>query len=468
MNTSASFRTGSEIDGFVLGQKIHVGAMALIYRLTGPKGLLPLVMKIPRLGPGEAAANVICFEVERMVLGAIFSRHVPTLVAMGDVETTPYLVMEYVQGPLLSEWLSRAPVPPGEIVRLGSALALALHDLHRRDVVHLDVKPANVLYRATGEAVLIDFGLAHHAHFPDLLAEEFRFPVGNWPYMSPEQVLGVRCDPRSDIYALGVILYELSTGRLPFGTPTSMSGLRKRLHREPVPPSAIVSSTPEWLQEIIFHCLEVDARERYASATDVAFELSHHEQVAITERGTRRRTRGWGTRFRRWVRAAGFEPAPCPPPSTQAAVAPIVLVAVATSHNDPALFDALRGAVRRRLAADDQCRIACVSVIPPEPALGAERFEDSATSLHIKHLVELRHWAKPLQLPEERVTYHVIESDKPAGALIDYAKFNDVDQIFIGATPGRADARPALGRVASKVVAEAPCSVTVVRPPPPN
>ena len=92
---------------------------------------------------------------------------------------------------------------PEEIARLGTAIALALHDLHRQDVVHLDLKPTNVLFRPNGEAVLIDFGLAHHGHFPDLLAEELRIPLGNWVYMAPEQVLGVRCDPRSDIFALG-------------------------------------------------------------------------------------------------------------------------------------------------------------------------------------------------------------------------------------------------------------------------
>ena len=161
-------------------------------------------MKIPRLGAGERAVNVISFEVCRTVLGALAQGpHHPTLVAYGDVETTPYLVMEYVEGARLDDWVGRAPLAPEEIARLGSALALALHDLHRQDVVHLDLKPTNVLYRASGEAVLIDFGLAHHSHYPDLLAEELRFPVGNWVYMAPEQVLGVRCDPRSDISRSG-------------------------------------------------------------------------------------------------------------------------------------------------------------------------------------------------------------------------------------------------------------------------
>jgi eukaryotic-like serine/threonine-protein kinase len=455
---------GTEIDGYCLGELIHAGSMATIYRLAGPRGALPLIIKVPRLGPGERSVNVIAFEVCRMVLGAIAqSPHHPTLVAFGDVETTPYLVMEFVEGDRLNEWVDRAPLAPDEIARLGSALAFALHDLHRQDVVHLDLKPTNVLYRADGNAVLIDFGLAHHSHYPDLLAEELRFPVGNWVYMAPEQALGVRCDPRSDIYALGAILYELATGRLPFGKPRTIAQLKKRLYRDPVPPRALVAGTPPWLQEIILHCLEVDARDRYASAAEVAFDLANPAQVAITERGARQRRAGSVTLFRRWVRARRFEPAPCPLPSTRAGPAPIVLVAIEPEPPDEVLFEALRDAARRLIAADDQCRIACATAVPPAAALLGERVEDTATGRHIKLLVNLRRWAKPLQLPEERLTYHVLESEKPAAALIDYARMNDVDQILIGAARSGVPARLFPG-VSAQVVAEAPCSVTVVRP----
>jgi nucleotide-binding universal stress UspA family protein len=455
---------GSEIDGFCLGELIHTGSMATIYRLTGRDGPLPLIIKIPRLGAGERAVNVIAFEVCRMVLGALAQGpHHPTLVAFGDVETTPYLVMEYVEGVRLNDWVQRAPVATEEIARLGAALALGLHELHRQGVVHHDLKPTNVLYRASGEAVLIDFGLAHHSHYPDLLAEELRFPVGNWVYMAPEQVLGVRCDPRSDLFALGGILYELATGQLPFGKPSTVAELRRRLYRDPVPPRAIASGTPAWLQEIILHCLEIDARDRYASAAQVAFDLANPAQVAITERGSRDRRAGWGILIRRWVRAKRFEPAPCPPPSTSIGPAPIALVALGSRQSDGALFEALRDAARRLIAAEDRYRIACVTVVPPAAGLSGERYEDTATGRHIKHLVNLRRWAKPLQLPEERLTYHVLESEKPAAALIDYAKMNDVDQILMGAPRSGAPARLFPG-VSAQVIAEAPCSVTVVRP----
>src|SRR5215470_8436115 len=343
-----SLDSGAEVDGFRLGEILHVGSMASIYRLAGSDGPLPLVIKIPRLGGAERAVNVIAFEVCRMVLGALAqgSSH-PTLVAFGDVETTPYLVMEYIEGARLHEWVQRAPVAADEIARLGSALALALDDIHKLDVVHLDLKPTNVLYRADGHAVLVDFGLAHHSHYPDLLAEELRFPVGNWVYMAPEQVLGVRCDPRSDIYAMGGLLYELATGRTPHGHPETMRELRRRLHRDPVPPRVLAPATPPWLQEVVLRCLEVDARDRYASAAEVAFDLGNPAGVEVGERGARDRPAGLGKRARRWLRARSFEPAPCPPPSADIGPASIVMVALADGGPDASLSEALRDAARR-------------------------------------------------------------------------------------------------------------------------
>jgi nucleotide-binding universal stress UspA family protein len=455
---------GTEIDGFCLGEMIHAGTMACIYRLTGPLGPLPLVMKIPRLGPGERAVNVIGFEVCRMVLGALAQGpHHPTLVAYGDVETTPYLVMEFVEGVRLADWTRRAPIAPEEVARLGAAFAVALHELHRKDVVHLDLKPTNVIYRAGGEAVLIDFGLAHHSHFPDLLAEELRFPVGNWEYMSPEQALGVRCDPRSDIYALGGILYELVTGRLPFGRPRSIAELRKRLYRDPVPPRAVVPEIPEWLQEIILRCLEVDASDRHASADQVAFDLANPYQVEITDRGTRRRRAGWLALARQWLKAKRFEPAPCPPPATQKNPAPIVVVGIVTRPIDELLCEALREAAKVVAASGSHYRIACITVVPPAATLSGEGEERTATDRHIRRLVELRKWARPLDLPEDRLTYHVLESEKPGMTLVDYATMNDAELVLIGASRPGGGSR--LGAsVCAQVVAEAPCSVTVVRP----
>lgn len=442
---------GVEIDGFRLGERIHVGSMASIYRLEGPRGPLPLIMKIPRLGAGERSANVVSFEQCRMVLGALSqSPHHPTLIAYGDVETTPYLVMEHIEGTRLDHWLERAPLAAQDTARLGHALALALHEIHRQDVIHLDLKATNVIYRPDGQAALIDFGLSCHRHLPDLLGAEFHSPVGNWVTMAPEQIAGERCDPRSDLFALGVLLYELATGERPFGTPETLAQLRQRLYRDPQPPRAFVAATPPWLQEVILRCLEIDAAQRPRSAAEVAFDLANPGQVALTERADRIKGDGLIRRTRRWLKARHFEPPSIPAAATAHVPLPVIVVAIGTQETGEPFFEALRAATRRRLA-DGGCRIACITVVAP----AAELADDTPTGRHIKQLVSLRRWAKPLGLPEERLTYHVLESAEPAVALLDYATVNEVEEILMGPS-----------KVAAQIVSQAPCSVSVVRPLP--
>lgn len=462
--TVERIEAGAVVDGFTVEERIHAGGMALIYRVTRPGSAAPLVMKVPRLGPGEPATSVISYEVEETLLSALKGPHVPRLVAAGDLAHHAYLVMELVEGRSLTEWVKRAPLPADEVARLGAALATAAHDIHLQEAIHLDLKPSNVLVRPGGEAVLIDFGLAHHAHHPDLLAEEYRRPIGSAPYISPEQVLGVRSDPRSDLFAIGVILYELATGKLPFGSPSTAAGLRQRLYRDPTPPRALVPSVPDWLQEVIFRCLEPDARDRYASAAQLALDLSNPDQVAVGERGRRRKRSGPVAVMRRYIRAAGLEPADLGAPSDQLSGAPIVLVAVATQHGNEALFQALREATRRIMGARERVRIACVTVIRPVPELGTSSEADTAARNRVKQLVALRHWIEPLQIPAGRVSFHVLESGDPPGALLEYARANQVDQIVIGAPPPDVPLRGLVQTVATKVALEAPCTVTLVRP----
>ncbi|MCL4472016.1 MAG: protein kinase domain-containing protein [Sulfuricella sp.] len=464
MENLFALKPGEEIGGFRILEKIHEGGMAAIYRVSRPDIDLPLIMKIPKLAFGSHPACYVGFEVEQMILATLSGPHVPRFIAKGDMETSPYIVMEYIGGPSLHDFVNRSPAAVPEIARLVSALAAAVHDLHRQNVVHLDIKPANVLYRPTGEAVLIDFGLARHAYLPDLVEEEFHMPVGTAAYISPEQVVGRRCDPRSDIFAIGVILYQLSTGCLPFGSPTHIRGFRKRLYRDPVPPRSIKPDLPEWLQEIILHCLEVRASDRYATAAQVACDLSHPDHVSITSRGTRLKQAGCIDLIRRRWEALWPESEPCPAPSAHLAIAPHIMVALDTTHIAEDLFQALRDAVRRVVATEAHCRITCVTILEPSILTEEDNNHQFANSLYTQRLVELRHWAKPLALPGEKVRYHVLEATDPAAALLEYARANHVDQIIMGAR-GCSTLRRILGSVSSKVAAEAPCSVTVVRVP---
>ena len=194
-----------------------------------------------------------------------------------------------------------------------------------------------------------------------------------------------------------------------------------------------------------------------------AFALSNPSGVVLTERASRQHRARWWTVLGRRIRASRFEPTPCPPPANQRAVTRVTVVALAPGEPDELVREALRCAVRQVTASDAACRIACVTVVPVAASLRGEGDENSATGRHIKCLVELRRWAKPLELPEERLTYHVLESEKPAVALVEYVMMNDVEQIVIGAGSGRNPATRLAG-VCAHVVMEVACSVTVVRP----
>jgi serine/threonine protein kinase len=205
------------IDGFRLEECVHEGGMATLWRVSSAGTTTPMLMKIPKLAEGEDPAAIVSFEMEQMILPRLSGVHVPKFIAAGDFGVQPYIVMERISGKTLLQRLPELPLPYAEVVEIGLKIAEALDDLHRQDVIHLDVKPGNIMFRPTGEAVLVDFGLSHHDRMPDLMQEEFRVPFGTAPYISPEQLLGIRNDPRSDLFALGVLLYFFSTGVRPFG-----------------------------------------------------------------------------------------------------------------------------------------------------------------------------------------------------------------------------------------------------------
>jgi nucleotide-binding universal stress UspA family protein len=454
---------GLAIDGFRLEEKIYQGGMAALWRVTRAGMTFPLVMKVPRLGYGDDPAAIVGFEVEQMILPTLTGTHVPRFVAAGDFAVQPYIVMEFIAGQSLRARLEDAPLPTEEVAALGAKVATALHDVHHQHVIHLDIKPSSVLFRASGEAVLIDFGLAHHTQFPDLLAEEFRLPMGTGPYMSPEQVLGMRFDPRSDLFALGVTLYYLTTGERPFGNPSVVAGLRRRLYRDPVPPRALRPDCPPWLQEIILRCLEVEPTARYATAGQVAFDLQHPMQVALTRRAARTTRDGFVKVAKRWWRAVGAEPMVNRSVAEQLSSAPIIMVAVDMSPGTESLAGTLRLAAHRLLQNTGGARLACVTVLKTPRIAVATGIDEQGRNAHVQRLIELKHWAQPLGIAAERtITFHVLQAPDVAAALIDYARANHVDQIVIGARDSSM-LRRYLGSVSSQVAAEAPCTVTVVR-----
>lgn len=269
-----------------------------------------------------------------------------------------------------------------------------LHELHMQGAIHLDLKPDNVILRPDGSAVLLDFGLAHHMRFPDLLAEERRFAAGSAPYISPEQVRGMRSDPRSDLFALGAVLYEMATGRLPFGAPRSQGSLHDPLWREPAPPRALVPGFAPWLQEIILRCLEVDPRTRYQSAAHVAFDLRHPWQVALTAPARRDRAPGLAAQLGRWWRSRHVVSAEA---EKVLGAAPVILAAVDTVHPDDERRPALQRTIAQVLRLSREFRVIGLAVIPGGPG---------AAPVPLDHLARLRQWMEPFGLSSERLSLH--------------------------------------------------------------
>jgi non-specific serine/threonine protein kinase/protein-serine/threonine kinase len=457
--------TGKEIDGFTLGDKIHQGGFATIWAVTHALYRTPLIMKVPTILDGYDGPTIVGFEVEQMIMPRLTGPHVPRVFGTGDFSVMPYIVTERVPGGSMLQRFKSAPLPLSDLVELSARMAAAVHALHLQHVCHLDLKPDNMLQRTSGEIVLIDFGLSRHDHLPDLLAEEFTIPMGTYPYIAPEQFLRQREDPRSDLFALGAMIYEAATGRTPFGAPEKLAAVRHRLWRDPVPPRALRPDLPEWVQEIILRALEVDPARRYQSAAQLVYDLQHPSTVSLTARARKTARDGLPTVLARRWRMRNLQRFD-PPKSLAAQIdrAPILLVALDLSPEGEPLHDPLMLWVKRLLTLQPDARIAVVNVIRTA-VLGIDPGTDaSGQSLHVSRLVALKSWAGGLDLSEAQLTFTVLESSDAAQAIIDHATSLHADHVLMGAR-GHSTARRYLGSVSSKVVAQADCSVTVIRLP---
>ena len=453
---------GSVVEGFRIDKLTHAGGMAHIWSVTREADGATFLMKTPVVFEGEDPAAIVGFEMEQMIMPRLKGPHVPRHVANGDFAVQPFIVMEQLAGDSLLPLLKQLPMPVVRVASIGNSIADALQSLHDQGVVHLDVKPSNILFRPTGEAVLIDYGLAHHRDLPDLLQEEFRLPYGTAPYMAPEQVMGIRSDPRSDLFALGCLMYFFATGVRPFGDPQKLRGLKQRLWRDPVPPRKLNPDIPPWFQEIVLRCLEVKAGRRYPNAAQLAHDLRHPDQVRLTARAEKRERDGFFAVLRR--RGEGADMLIDPPigRAIEASDAPIVAAAINLDDMTAELAEQLRRSALRILERSPDARLAVLNVLKLNRIALDQTLDDEGHNKHIQRLVELKDWARPMNLLPGRITFHVLEAVDPADALLEYARVNNVDHIVMGARTN-STMRKLLGSVSGKVAAEAPCSVTVVR-----
>jgi len=297
----APVHSGRQLDHYLIEVVTARSGMATIFRARDLRTDQAVAIKVPH---PEMESDPLYFERFRREgeIGAKLDHPGVIRVFVDDDRSRTYMVMEWVEGRLLRQVLNeQRKLPADRAVKLTLAICDALDYIHRNGVVHRDLKPENIMVGAHDGIKLIDFGIATKAGSRRITFAKLSDTMGTPDYISPEQVKGKRGDARSDLYALGVMLYEMLTGKAPFQGPNVFAIMNDRLLNHPVPPREIDPTISVQLQEIIYRALERDPRSRYASAREFARDLQHQDRVGVAERVE---LRNWKLRRSSWARKA--------------------------------------------------------------------------------------------------------------------------------------------------------------------
>lgn len=261
---------------YELGEEIGRGAMAIVHRAYDPRLQRTIAIKILRPEVASDAARRQYFLTEAHAAGRLAHAGIVTVHDVGEGDDSPFMAMELLAGPTLQEILDRSGrLPVTEVVDIGLQLAEALDYAHRRGVVHRDIKPDNIVRMHEGEGVkLTDFGIARLRETDRLAPAEQREDVIGTPnFMAPEQIRGEEIDGRADLYGLGVVMYVLLSGHLPFDRDEVLDTLTAILEEAPPPMSATDGATPPALVDMIRTLMAKDPAARYANGAELAQEL---------------------------------------------------------------------------------------------------------------------------------------------------------------------------------------------------
>ncbi|MFL5577956.1 MAG: serine/threonine-protein kinase [Gemmatimonadaceae bacterium] len=257
---------------YTVVKRLGSGGMANVYLARHTALDRPVVLKVLHAHLAREAEMVERFRREAGAACQLVHPFICSIIDYGRLGESVYLVMPYLAGGSLADVLARdRTVPPARSAGICAQVASALDYAHRRGIVHRDVKPDNVLFDEDGHALITDFGIAT-ARFHGRLTGTGR-AMGTPHYMSPEQAMGKLVDGRSDVYAVGVMLYEMLLGFPPFDGADSYSVGYKHVHEAPVAPDVVDSRTPAPLAAIVMRCLAKSPADRYQRANDLADAL---------------------------------------------------------------------------------------------------------------------------------------------------------------------------------------------------
>jgi serine/threonine-protein kinase len=278
-----SLQPGSQLDFYRIDAAVARSGMASIYRATDLRDERTVALKIPH---PDLEADPILFDRFQREGGIGEKLDHPQVMRVfgGEKRSRIYMVMEWCEGRLLREILDEGRIPEERAIHIAVGVLDALEYIHANGVVHRDLKPENIMVDEHDNVKLIDFGIASDSAARRLTYANFTATLGTPNYISPEQVKGKRGDGRSDIYSVGVILYEMLSAKLPFSGPNPLAAMNDRLLNHPMPPRVADPSISPQLQEVLYRALERDPRNRYPKAQAFAWDLQHLDQVGVEDR----------------------------------------------------------------------------------------------------------------------------------------------------------------------------------------
>jgi len=289
-----SLRTGDRVDGFEVGDILHSGAMATIYQARDMISNQVVALKVPFADIFNHPIQYYHYQNEERIGRCL--DHTNVVRFYNRYRSFHYIVQEKIEGVDLRSRIGRSKrIPLPEACGLILQIASGLIHIHSRQVIHLDLKPENIMLTPENRVKIIDFGLARKQGVEDLLADDFTSPHGTPFYMAPEQILGERGEVRSDLYSLGIIFYEMLTSRLPYKRSKKLSQIRRRLKQEPVPPRYYDADIPPQIQEIILRAIGRRLEDRYGSVSELCQDLEYYKNVVVTELGRKSRPEKWWT-----------------------------------------------------------------------------------------------------------------------------------------------------------------------------
>ncbi|HEX4425669.1 MAG TPA: serine/threonine-protein kinase [Terriglobales bacterium] len=287
-----ALQTGDELDHYRIEDVVARSGMASIFRATDLSNGQTVAIKVPHKEMESDPVFSDRFQREQEIGRKLDHPGVMKVLPPGD-RSQIYMVMEWVGGRLLRQILNEeGKLPPERAVRIAVGIAEALEYIHKHGVVHRDLKPENIMIDADDNIKLIDFGIAANVSSRRLTFAKLSQALGTPDYISPEQVKGRRGDARSDIYALGVMLYEMLTGKVPFSGANAFVIMNDRLANDPPAPREINAEISPQLQEIIYRAMERDPKRRYPTAHEFAWDLQHQDQVGVESRAEAGAPRG--------------------------------------------------------------------------------------------------------------------------------------------------------------------------------